>query len=91
MPPGAAPQGPPPQEEQGPGVGGGNPAAPGQVNPKMEQALMSIRDIVKNVRQLSVSFPAASSELRQINDLVQRASQKIHASGPAPEPAAPPV
>ena len=78
-------------EEQGPGIGGGNPAAPPQVNPKMERALMSIKEIVKHVRTLAMDFPSATMEVRQINDAVQRLSGKIQQSGPAPEPMSPPV
>jgi hypothetical protein len=95
VPPGAAanggsPAGNPP-EEQGPGPGGGFPAAPGQANPQMEQGLMLIKDIVANARRLGNLYPSATAEVRAIMNAVSRLSQKVAASGPAPEPAAPPV
>jgi len=90
MPPGAGQQ-PPPQEEPGPGIGGGSPAAPGQANPQMEQSLMAIKEIVSNARRLGMMYPAAVSEVRSINNLAQRLLQKIQSSGPAPEPMSPPV
>ena len=94
MPPGGgggAPQAGMPPEEQGPGAGGGFPAAPGQANPQMEQALVMLKDIVGNTRRLANLYPSAVAEVRAILNSVSRFSQKIQSSGPAPEAMGPPI
>lgn len=77
--------------EQGPGVGGA-PISPqeGQPDPNA-MVLESIRQIVSNARRIGMKYPAATAEVREINNAVQRLQQKIVQSRPAPEPMAPPV
>lgn len=78
-------------ESQGPGAGGGFPSpAPAQPDPNA-QAMTWVKDIVRNTRMLSQKFPAASGEVKEINDLLARILQKMQQTGPAPQPQAPPV
>ena len=79
------------QQGPGPGPGGGFPSpAPAQPDPNRE-ALVHVRGIVQGTRMLAQRYPAVAGEARQINDLIARILQKIQQSGPAPQPAAPPV
>jgi hypothetical protein len=53
--------------------------------------LRLIMNIVANTRMLAKQVPAATPEVQQINDLVQKIHSKIIGSQPGPEPQAPPV
>jgi hypothetical protein len=50
-----------------------------------------VRDIIAATRRIAIKYPAAASDMREIQNLVQRAQQKIVQAGPSPEPMAPPV
>ena len=52
---------------------------------------MLIGQLVSSTRRLSMMFPAAAPELRQILNLVEKVQGKIVNAKPAPETSAPPV
>ncbi len=78
-------------EQQGPGPAG-SPISPQPAMPDPNAAVLGwIRDIIANSRRIGQKFPAAADNMRNIQNEVQRAQQKIVQSNPAPEPMAPPV
>lgn len=78
--------------DQGPGVGGGFASpAEAQVDEGSAQLLKSSLTIVANARMIAQKVPAATPEVRQINDLVARIQMKIKQGQAPAEPQAPPV
>ena len=54
-------------------------------------ATQMVLSIVATARRLGLMYPGVESEIRQINDAVQRLQPKLIASHPAPQAQAPPV
>jgi len=80
----------PPSSGPGPGGGFSSPAA-GQSGGDSSQLLNLVRTIVASTRMIANKVPAATPEVRQINDLVAQIQQKIIGQQPPAETQAPPV
>ena len=75
-----------------PGPGGGFPSPqPAQSDGRGAEMLKQLLGVVSTLRVVAQQVPAASSEIRQINDLVSQVIGKVKGSGPATETQAPPV
>ena len=87
-----SPVSPPSGPGQGPGPGGGfsSPAAP-QSDPNAAQLLKFSMDIVAASRMIAQKVPAATPEVRQINDLVAKIQENIKGQQAPAETQAPPV
>lgn len=78
--------------QQGPGPGGGFPSpAPAQTDERGAQLLKVLLGVVSSMRVVAQQVPAATSEVRQINDLVAQVIGKVKSSAPPAETQAPPV
>lgn len=78
--------------QSNPGPGGGFPSpAPAQNDERGAQLLKIMLGVVSSMRMVAQQVPAASSEVRQINDLVSQVIGKIKGQGPQAETQAPPV
>ena len=76
----------------GPGPGGGFPSpAQAQSDPRAAQLLQQLLGVVSVMRAVGSQVPAATSEVRQINDLISQVIGKVKGSGPSPQTQAPPV
>ena len=75
-----------------PGPGGGFPSpAPAQTDQNSAELLRMALGVVSTMRVLANKVPAATSEVRQINDLISQLIGKIKSGGPSTESQAPPV
>lgn len=80
------------QQQTSPGPGGGFPSpAPAQSDERSAQLLKVMLGVVSSMRVVAQQVPAATSEVRQINDLVSQVIGKIKGRGPQAETQAPPV
>lgn len=79
-------------QSNGPGPGGGfsSPAA-AQSDGRGAQLLKILLDVVSSMRVVANQVPAATAEVRQINDLVAQVIGKVKSSAPPAETQAPPV
>ena len=83
---------PPPDVAAGPGPGGGfSSPAPGVADQGAMQLLNLSLTIVYSARMIAQKVPAATPEVKQINDLVSQIQAKIKGNQAPPEPQAPPV
>jgi hypothetical protein len=68
------------------------PVSPQEATPDPNASVLAwVRDIIANARRISLKFPFAAQEMRNIQSEVQKAQQKIIQSQPPPEPMAPPA
>lgn len=82
----------PPPQSPGPGPGGGFASpAPAQDDQGAAELLKLSLNIVSSSRMIAMKVPAATPEVRQINDLVAQIQAKIKGGQPVPEGQAPPV
>ena len=87
-----APVAPTDASASNPGPGGGFPSpAPAQTDPRAAEMLRILLGVVTSMKMIAQTVPAATSEVRQINDLVAQILAKVKAGGPAAETQAPPV
>jgi len=79
-------------DQSNPGPGGGFPSpAPAQSDDRGAQLLKILLGVVSSLRVVAQQVPAATSKVRQINDLVAQVIGDVKSSGPPPETQAPPV
>ena len=80
------------QNQSSPGPGGGFPSpSRAQSDAKSAELLKTMLGVVSSMRVVAQEVPAATAEVRQINDLVSQVIGKIKGRGPAAETQAPPV
>ena len=80
------------QSQSNPGPGGGFPSpAPAQGSERDAQLMKVLLGVVSSMRMVAQQVPAATSEVRQINDLVSQVLGKVKGQGQQAETQAPPV
>jgi hypothetical protein len=65
--------------------------APTQPSPQVEKGSRSVIQVVQLLRGLAQDFPAASPEIREINDKLRQVQLKIMQNSQPGEAAAPPM